>query len=294
MLAETEKIINGKYKHKRKLGIVFSLYKCFNKIVSVAKHTRDLNAENLAHYVDANKMVYVHNSLNVEKIIDSVENHGFSIESYEGQDHIIQKEEKPGIFSMKGIRLPKHNEINFVNMGRLSPEKDQEKLIKAFSQLINKYKNLKMKLYIIGDGILKETLSDLVETLGVEESVIFTGQMKNPFFLINKADCFVLSSNHEGQPMVLLETLVLNKPIIATDIAGSRSILEDGYGTLAPNNVDGLFSEMEKFVLDNSEDKGSTLNKDLNYNRRFKRFNYEDYNQQAMKMFYREVCSEEV
>ncbi|CAF1824602.1 glycosyltransferase [Bacillus subtilis] len=294
MLAETNKIINGKYKHKRKLGIVFSLYKCFNKIVSVAKHTRDLNAENLTQYVDTNKMVYVHNSLNVDKIKDSVENHGFLIESYEGQDYIIQKEEKPGAFSIKGIRLPKHNEINFVNMGRLSPEKDQEKLIKAFSQLINKYENLKMKLYIIGDGILKETLNDLVETLGLEESVIFTGQMKNPFFLINKADCFVLSSNHEGQPMVLLETLVLNKPIIATDIAGSRSILEDGYGTLAPNDVDGLFSEMEKFVLDNSEDRGRALNKDLNYNRRFKRFDYENYNHQAMKMFYREVCSEEV
>ncbi len=198
MLAETNKIINGKYKHKRKLGIVFSLYKCFNKIVSVAKHTRDLNAENLAQYVDTNKMVYVHNSLNVDKIKDSVENHGFLIESYEGQDYIIQKEEKPGAFSIKGIRLPKHNEINFVNMGRLSPEKDQEKLIKAFSQLSNKYENLKMKLYIIGDGILKETLNDLVGTLGLEESVIFTGQMKNPFFLINKADCFVLSSNHEA------------------------------------------------------------------------------------------------
>ncbi|ARW00463.1 MULTISPECIES: glycosyltransferase [Bacillus] len=294
MLAETNKIINGKYKHKRKLGIVFSLYKCFNKIVSVAKHTRDLNAENLAQHVDTNKMVYVHNSLNVDKIKDSVENHGFLIESYEGQDYIIQKEEKPGAFSIKGIRLPKHNEINFVNMGRLSPEKDQEKLIRAFSQLINKYQNLKMKLYIIGDGILKGTLNDLVETLGLEESVIFTGQMKNPFFLINKADCFVLSSNHEGQPMVLLETLVLNKPIIATDIAGSRSILEDGYGTLAPNDVDGLFSEMEKFVLDNSEERGRALNKDLNYNKRFKRFDYENYNHQAMKMFYREVCSEEV
>ncbi|WP_230488610.1 glycosyltransferase [Bacillus subtilis] len=294
MLAETNKIINGKYKHKRKLGIVFSLYKCFNKIVSVAKHTRDLNAENLAQHVDTNKMVYVHNSLNVDKIKDSVENHGFLIESYEGQDYIIQKEEKPGAFSIKGIRLPKHNEINFVNMGRLSPEKDQEKLIRAFSQLINKYQTLKMKLYIIGDGILKGTLNDLVETLGLEESVIFTGQMKNPFFLINKADCFVLSSNHEGQPMVLLETLVLNKPIIATDIAGSRSILEDGYGTLAPNDVDGLFSEMEKFVLDNSEDRGRALNKDLNYNKRFKRFDYENYNHQAMKMFYREVCSEEV
>lgn len=294
MLAETNKIINGKYKHKRKLGIVFSLYKCFNKIVSVAKHTRDLNAENLAQHVDTNKMVYVHNSLNVDKIKDSVENHGFLIESYEGQDYIIQKEEKPGAFSIKGIRLPKHNEINFVNMGRLSPEKDQEKLIRAFSQLINKYQNLNMKLYIIGDGILKGTLNDLVETLGLEESVIFTGQMKNPFFLINKADCFVLSSNHEGQPMVLLETLVLNKPIIATDIAGSRSILEDGYGTLAPNDVDGLFSEMEKFVLDNSEDRGRALNKDLNYNKRFKRFDYENYNHQAMKMFYREVCSEEV
>ncbi|NUJ16374.1 glycosyltransferase [Bacillus glycinifermentans] len=315
MYAETKKKINGKYKHKQKLGIVFSLYKLFDKVVSVAKHTRDLNVKCLEKYVDSEKLVYVHNSLNVEKIINAVEKHDLTIQKFDGEEYIIQKEEvNGGLLSIKGIKVPNENGINFVNMGRLSPEKDQEKLIKAFYQLVNKYDDLDIKLYIIGDGVLKGKLTELVKRMDIEGKVIFTGQLKNPFYLINKADCFVLSSNHEGQPMVLLETLVLNKPIIATDIAGSRSILEDGYGILAQNNIQGLLIEMEKFVMRKSfKDKVLTikerisgqncnqalseineLQKDLDYKKKYKKFDYENYNIQAMQMFYREVCFEEI
>lgn len=315
MYAETKKKINGKYKHKQKLGIVFSLYKLFDKVVSVAKHTRDLNVKSLEKYVDSEKLVYVHNSLNVEKIINAVEKHDLTIQKFDGEEYIIQKEEvNGGLLSIKGIKVPNENGINFVNMGRLSPEKDQEKLIKAFYQLVNKYDDLDIKLYIIGDGVLKGKLTELVKRMDIEGKVIFTGQLKNPFYLINKADCFVLSSNHEGQPMVLLETLVLNKPIIATDIAGSRSILEDGYGILAQNNIQGLLIEMEKFVMRKSfKDKVLTikerisgqncnqalseineLQKDLDYKKKYKKFDYENYNIQAMQMFYREVCFEEI
>ncbi|MGT8959708.1 glycosyltransferase [Escherichia coli] len=62
--------------------------------------------------------------------------------------------------------------------------------------------------------------------------------MSNPFPLLKRADCFVLSSNHEGQPMVLFEAMILDKPIISTDITGSRSALEGRSGVLVENSVD--------------------------------------------------------
>jgi CDP-glycerol glycerophosphotransferase len=99
--------------------------------------------------------------------------------------------------------------------------------------------------------------------------------MTNPYFLINKCDCFILSSNHEGQPMVLLESLVLGKPIIATDIPGSRSILQDVYGKLVENSEAGLVLGMENYILNGYKGK---------------EFHYREYNDKALDMFYTEVC----
>ncbi|QSQ99661.1 glycosyltransferase [Lactococcus garvieae] len=66
-----------------------------------------------------------------------------------------------------------------------------------------------------------------MKELSLEEKVIFTGQVQNPFYYLKNSNGFILTSNHEGQPMVLLECLALNVPIIATDIAGNSSVLGD-------------------------------------------------------------------
>lgn len=66
-----------------------------------------------------------------------------------------------------------------------------------------------------------------MKELSLEEKVIFTGQVQNPFYYLKHSNGFILTSNHEGQPMVLLECLALDVPIIATDIAGNRSVLGD-------------------------------------------------------------------
>src|SRR5690606_39974709 len=59
------------------------------------------------------------------------------------------------------------------------------------------------------------------------------GQVENPFALMKKCDCFVLSSHYEGQPMVLLEAMTLGMNIIATDIVANRTVLENGkYGQI--------------------------------------------------------------
>lgn len=66
------------------------------------------------------------------------------------------------------------------------------------------------------------------------------GHINNPYPWLAKADCFVLSSNHEGQPMVLLEAMALNRPIIATDIPATRGMLMNSSAKLVENSIKGL------------------------------------------------------
>ncbi|MBB3130939.1 CDP-glycerol glycerophosphotransferase [Paenibacillus rhizosphaerae] len=270
MLAELNKKVNGVYKHRINLNVVFSLYKYFDKIVSVSEHTKNLNALNLN--LPREKVATVNNSIDYTKIInESKERTAFE---YDNTSFFINKFElSGGRLSFSGFQIPTSEHINFVNMGRMSPEKDQEKLIFAFSNVLEKFSNA--KLYIIGSGILEKKLKKLVNQLNIKDHVIFTGQLENPFALIKMCDCFVLSSNHEGQPMVLLETLVLNKPIVSTDIPGSRSVLEGGFGELVENSIDGIANGMIKYLEGNME---------------FKSFDFVEYNNKAMEMFYTEVC----
>ncbi|MGG1396572.1 glycosyltransferase [Bacillus salipaludis] len=273
MFAEYNKKIDGKLKHRDKLNVVFPLYKYFDKVVAVAEYTRDLNLENLREFTDPKQAVYVHNCIDYRKIFQQVKE-GSTFTYNEKELLLIEEKNSYGVTKVRGLTLPKMNSINFVNMGRLSPEKDQNKLIKAFAKVSEKYDNV--KLYIIGDGVLGKKLKRLVRSLNMEDKIYFTGQMSNPFYLINKCDCFVLSSNHEGQPMVLLEALTLGKPIISTDIAGSRSVLKGGYGHLVENTEEGLVTGLHEFIVNKFN---------------LKEFDYEQYNKEALKMFYMEVCS---
>lgn len=133
----------------------------------------------------------------------------------------------------------------FVNIGRLSPEKDHAKLIEAFSRVIAT--NADVKLVILGAGPLRNYLEELITSLGVGRNILLAGRRSNPFSLIARSRTFILSSNHEGQPMVLLEAMVLGVDIIATDIPANEGVVELGYGTLVDNCTDGLVGA----ILDN-------------------------------------------
>ena len=134
----------------------------------------------------------------------------------------------------------------FICLGRMSPEKDHAKLIRAFSGVINQHPDA--RLVILGDGPLRQDLNFLIEALGIGRSVKLAGLRMNPFPAMKASACFVLSSNHEGQPVVLLEAMVLGKPIIATDIDGNRGVLGDEYGELVENSEAGLRAGMLAFL----------------------------------------------
>lgn len=233
----------------------FNTYPMFDKLISVSKQTMNLNIENLqdSFNLDVSKFSYCDNAQDPLAIINK------------SKEIITLEDEK--YFNSK-------DSIVFINMARLSPEKDQEKLIKSFSKLVMDYP--KAKLLILGDGPLKHYLSSLVSKLGLSSNVFLLGIRFNPFPYLKRADCFVLSSNYEGQPMTLLEAMILEKPVISTDIIGSRSALENRPGYLVDNSEQGLYLGMKDFI------EGKL---------HFERFDYETYQTQALEMFYTRVCN---
>src|SRR5699024_12661809 len=101
--------------------------------------------------------------------------------------------------------MPNPYNANFITIGRLSPEKDHMKLIQSFYELSKTHSDI--KLYIVGEGVLKTQLEQLVDRLNLNNRVIFTGQLNNPYPHLNMCDCLVLSSNYECQEIVFIEVV---------------------------------------------------------------------------------------
>jgi len=151
------------------------------------------------------------------------------------------------------------NTFYFVNVGGFRKEKNHLLLIQAFFIL----KNLPCKLLLVGGGVMEEELKQKVHDLGLMDKVIFTGFDNNPFKYVSRSDCFVLSSDVEGFPNVLIEALACSKPVISTDCSsGPRELLAPAtdlhhrainnyeigeYGILTPvNDVIPLAAAMKK------------------------------------------------
>ena len=111
-----------------------------------------------------------------------------------------------------------------INMGRLSEEKNQYSLIRAFEEIKNNIKTV--KLVILGDGEKRIFLEKIVKELGLENSIYFLGRQDNPFKFLAKAKAFVSSSRREGLPCSILEAMACGLPIISADCkSGPREIL---------------------------------------------------------------------
>ncbi|MCH4034569.1 MAG: glycosyltransferase [Lachnospiraceae bacterium] len=120
------------------------------------------------------------------------------------------------------------NHFVFINVGRLAPEKGQLHLLRAFADFCKEAEfargNRKPGLVLVGDGELFEPLRQMSMDLGISDHVLFCGRQANPADYMRASDVFVLSSNMEGMPNVLVEALQNGLPCIATE-CGAREIL---------------------------------------------------------------------
>ena len=130
------------------------------------------------------------------------------------------------------------------------------------------------RLIILGGGPLQEHLQGVVDSLGLEGSVELAGFQVNPYRPMSKCDCFVLPSDHEGQPMVILEALTLGLPVIATEFSSVRGALDPADGIVVPRSVDGVESGLRRFLAGDIPPPA---------------FDPESYNANAMQQFYTAV-----
>jgi glycosyltransferase involved in cell wall biosynthesis len=121
-----------------------------------------------------------------------------------------------------------------ISVGRLAEPKKFDRLLRVFASV--KKNNDKVFLIVIGEGVLRPDLCELAVKLKVNKSVEFVGFKENPWAWISRADIFVLSSDYEGFPNVLLESMACKTPIVSTDcLSGPGEIITNGEnGLLVP------------------------------------------------------------
>lgn len=148
------------------------------------------------------------------------------------------------------IKKTNDKEVNLiVSIGRLSVEKGQKYLIKAFSLV----KNKDWKLALIGDGPDREYLEKLVLDLNLNDQVIFYGHLTNFSKYLTQSKIFVLPSLKEGFPNALIEAMAMGKAVISSDFFdGENEIIENEINGLLVNagNVNELFIAIEKLIND--------------------------------------------
>lgn len=113
--------------------------------------------------------------------------------------------------------------------------------VKRFDLLIDAYAKSKMKeecdLVFVGDGELKPELENQIKQLKMEDKIHLAGTQSNPFPYLAGAEFLTLSSRTEAFPMVLIEALALQCPVVATDCpTGPREIVRDGENGLLVEN----------------------------------------------------------
>lgn len=146
-------------------------------------------------------------------------------------------------------------EKTIVNIGRLDIKyKRQDLLIKAFDEVHTEFQDY--RLVFVGDGEDRSYLENLACKLGIREKVDFCGKLPDASKSLSNAGIFVLTSDTEGIPNVLIEALAAGVPSVATDCSpgGAKLLIENYTNGLLVNRGDahGL-AEAIKYVLNNHD-----------------------------------------
>lgn len=176
------------------------------------------------------------------------------IYNYLNKDLVIEKSNKE-----TEIKFNKNN-INFVTVARLVPQKAIDRLINVHSKLIKN--GFKHEIYVIGDGPEKENLEQKIKENQVQDTFHLLGKKENPYPYIKNADYFCLLSEFEGYGMVLEEAKILGKKIIITDTAAREAVEKYNYATIVENNENKIYEGLKNII---SEEKENTQNIKFDY-----------------------------
>ncbi len=140
----------------------------------------------------------------------------------------------------------------FGSIGSLIPRKANHHTLEALAQFSEKHPQAKWKMVLVGEGAERRALAEQARALGIEHHVIFTGFQNTPFDYLATFDAFILASKSEGLPRVVLEAMLLNIPVIGSQVTGTAELIDhDSTGLLFPwSDVPQLAQHLDNIWAD--------------------------------------------
>lgn len=139
-----------------------------------------------------------------------------------------------------------------ISVGRLIEQKNHKMLIDSFSELSATTKNYKLKIF--GDGPLKSELTDYIKSKHLQDKILLCGISDNIKKELLNSKIFVLSSNYEGMPNVLIEAMATGLPCISTNCpcGGPKELINNNKNgfLIEVNNKNELTEILNKLIND--------------------------------------------
>lgn len=132
----------------------------------------------------------------------------------------------------------------FVAVGRLSPEKDYETMLRAFAEAGRRIGRATLAVAGSGEADADASLRGLAERLGVSDQIRFLGWVEDVHNLLSAADLFVHSSIDEAFSLTILEALMLGVPMAVTTAGGTIEAVGDFYDAVQPHDASALANQM--------------------------------------------------
>ncbi len=197
----------------------------FDKIITVSADLRN----QLESVFPENKLINIHNSVN--------------------RANLRVSKDRADVLKEFGIE---NDAIVIGTAGRMVPIKGYDIFIEMAKILSDKYP--KSRFLLVGEGPLLADLKTRTADLGLTDKVIFPGFRKDVPDILNALDIFVISSHHEGIPMIVLEAMALNLAIVSTSVGGITEIIEPDISGILTKAGDpkALADSCEKLIADPS------------------------------------------
>lgn len=174
-----------------------AILRCFDHVITVSERTRALVER---AWVSRRKLTVIPNALTLDRYIPNRADDSFRREIGAPRDTLL-----------------------VANIGRLSPEKGQLEFLQAARVLVERGENI--KFILIGIGPDQAKLEQYVAQYRLADSVVFAGFRQDMIGVYNSLDLVVQSSYTEGMPNVVLEALLMQVPVVATDVGGTAEVL---------------------------------------------------------------------
>lgn len=183
----SEERLNAEREHTMQANV----FKCFDRIAVISESVRNA-LENLFGITE-----------NVRKISNSVDR------------------EKISLLSKERVELP--DKVIFATLGRLDDNKNQALLLRAAKKL--KEERDDFHIFLLGDGVNRSALEKYIFENGLSDNVTITGFVANPYPYIRRSAATVLTSLSEGFSLALVESVMLNTPIISTPVGVAEELV---------------------------------------------------------------------